>query len=286
MVKRIIKITLFVVSIAIVWLLLSLCQSMFSSSVTIGNDLIVTGHRGGAGYGNENTISCISRSLDKGVESLEIDVHLTSDSRIVVCHDERVDRTTNGKGKISEMTFEQLRALRIVDKNGNVTDETIPELCEILELIDGKSHLLLEIKNKADRVGPLEQAVVDELARFNTHNWVTIQSFGDKTLEAIHQMDPSLRLEKLLFFRVIGLPIIFDGEFSYFSFKKYNYVESMNFFYKSVSKSLVKKMHDNNMRVRVWTINELSKMPKSGVDGIITDYPDAFNEAFSKTANH
>lgn len=286
MVKRIIKITLLVVSVAILWLLLSLGQGLFSSSVTIDKDVTVTGHRGGAGYGNENTISCISRSLDKGVESLEIDVHLTSDSRIVVCHDESVDRTTNGNGKISEMTFEQLRTLRIVDKNGNETDETIPELCEILELIDGKSHLLLEIKNKAERVGPLEHAVVNELNRFNAHNWVTVQSFGDKTLETIHEMDPSLRLEKLLFFRVMGLPVIFDGGFSYFSFKKYNYVESMNFFYKSVSKSLVKKMHDNNMRVRVWTINELSKMPKVGVDGIITDYPDAFIEAFSKTDNH
>lgn len=286
MVKRIIKITLLVVSVAILWLLLSLGQGLFSSSVTIDKDVTVTGHRGGAGYGNENTISCISRSLDKGVESLEIDVHLTSDSRIVVCHDESVDRTTNGNGKISEMTFEQLRTLRIVDKNGNETDETIPELCEILELIDGKSHLLLEIKNKAERVGPLEYAVVNELNRFNAHNWVTVQSFGDKTLETIHEMDPSLRLEKLLFFRVMGLPVIFDGGFSYFSFKKYNYVESMNFFYKSVSKSLVKKMHDNNMRVRVWTINELSKMPKVGVDGIITDYPDAFIEAFSKTDNH
>ena len=286
MVKRFIKITLLVVSIVILWLMLSLGQGMFSYSVAIDKDLIVTGHRGGAGYGNENTVSCISRSLDKGVESLEIDVHLTSDSRIVVCHDETVDRTTNGNGKISEMTFEQLRTLCIVDEDGNETDETIPELCEILELIDGKSHLLLEIKNKANCVGALERAVVDVLNRFKAHNWVTVQSFGDKTLEAIHQMDASLRLEKLLFFRVIGLPVIFDGGFSYFSFQKYNYVESMNFFYKSVSKPLVDKMHDNNMRVRVWTINELSRIPKADIDGIITDYPDAFIEAIPKTANH
>ena len=284
MIKRTITITLLVFSTAILWMLLSLGQGLFSSTETINKDLTVTAHRGGAGYGNENTISCIKHSLDKGVESIEIDVHLTSDSRIVVCHDKSVDRTTNGKGKISEMTFEQLRALRIIDKNGNETDETIPELCEILELVDGKSHILLEIKNKADYVGPLEQAVVNELNKFNAHNWVTVISFGDKTLETIHQLDPSLRLEKLVFFRMIGLPIIFDGGFSYFSFKKYSYVESINFFYKSVSKSLVKEMHDNNMRVRVWTINELSKTPKLDIDGIITDYPDIFIESFSKTA--
>ena len=286
MINRIIKITLLIISTAALWLLLSLGQGMFSYRANIDKDLIVTGHRGGAGYGNENTISCIRRSLDKGVKSLEIDVHLTSDSRVVVCHDETVDATTNGKGKISEMTFEQLRALRIVDKNGNETDETIAELCEILELVDGKSHLLLEIKNKDDYVGALERAVVNEINRFKAHNWVTIQSFGDKTLETIHQIDPSLRLEKLLFFRIIGLPIIFDGGFTYFSFNKYDYVESMNFFYASVSRPLVRKIHDNNMRVRVWTINELSRIPKADIDGIITDYPDAFIEAFSKEGNH
>jgi glycerophosphoryl diester phosphodiesterase len=286
MVKRFIKITLTVVSTVIFWILLSLVQSVFSSVGTINEDITITAHRGGAGYGNENTISCIKHSLDNGVESIEIDVHLTSDSRIVVCHDESVNRTTNGKGKISEMTFEQLRALRIVDKNGDETDETIPELCEILELVDGKSHILLEIKNKAKHVGPLEQAVVDELNKYNAHEWVTVISFGDKTLETIHQIDPSLRLEKLVFFRMIGLPIIFDGGFSYFSFKKYNYVESINFFYKSVSKSLIKEMHDNNMRVRVWTINELSHTPKLDIDGIITDYPDKFIEAFSNTSNY
>ncbi|MBR0322932.1 MAG: hypothetical protein IIX06_00385 [Bacteroidales bacterium] len=286
MVKRFIKITLIVVSITILWMLLSLGQGLFSSVEIINKDLVITAHRGGAGYGNENTISCIKHSLDNGVESIEIDVHLTSDSRIVVCHDESVDRTTNGSGKISEITFEQLKTLRIIDKNGNETDETIPELCEVLELIDGKSHILLEIKNKAKNVGSLEKAVVNELNKYNAHDWVTVISFGDKTLETIHQIDPTLRLEKLVFFKMIGLPIIFDGGFSYFSFNKYNYVESINFFYKSVSKSLVKKMHDNNMRVRLWTINELTKTPKLDIDGIITDYPDIFIEAFSKPDNY
>jgi glycerophosphoryl diester phosphodiesterase len=199
-------------------------------------------------------------------------------------------KKTSKRTKVTDVTddigVDNVLGFKIVDEDGNETDETIPELCEILELIDGKSHLLLEIKNKANCVGALERAVVDELNRFKAHNWVTVQSFGDKTLEAIHQMDVSLRLEKLLFFRVIGLPVIFDGGFSYFSFQKYNYVESMNFFYKSVSKPLVDKMHDNNMRVRVWTINELSRIPKANIDGIITDYPDAFIEAIPKTANH
>lgn len=286
MVKRFIKITLIVVSITILWMLLSLGQGLFSSVEIINKDLVITAHRGGAGYGNENTISCIKHSLDNGVESIEIDVHLTSDSRIVVCHDESVDRTTNGSGKISEITFEQLKTLRIIDKNGNETDETIPELCEVLELIDGKSHILLEIKNKAKNVGSLEKAVVNELNKYDAHDWVTVISFGDKTLETIHLIDSSLRLEKLVFFKMIGLPIIFDGGFSYFSFNKYNYVESINFFYKSVSKSLVKKMHDNNMRVRLWTINEMSQTPKLDIDGIITDYPDIFIEAFSKPDNY
>ena len=190
--------------------------------------------------------------------------------------DNAVDRTTNGKGKIHEMTFEQIKELRIIDENGNATEESLPELHDVLELIDGKAHLLLEIKNKNKRVGPLEHAVIDELKRYNALPWVTVQSFGDKTLETIHDIDPNIRLEKLAFFRFMGLPLIFDGGLSFFSFKKYDYIESMNLFHGGASKAFVNKLHKNNIKVRVWTVNELSKTPKADIDGIITDYPDIF----------
>lgn len=276
MIKNIIKTTALFLATTIIYIGVSLGQGLISTTETINKDMVITAHRGGAGYGNENTISCIKRSLDAGIKSIEIDVHLTSDSHIIVCHDETVDRTTNGKGKIHEMTFEQIKELRIIDENGNATEESLPELHDVLELIDGKAHLLLEIKNKNKRVGPLEHAVIDELKRYNALPWVTVQSFGDKTLETIHDIDPNIRLEKLAFFRFMGLPLIFDGGLSFFSFKKYDYIESMNLFHGGASKAFVNKLHKNNIKVRVWTVNELSKTPKADIDGIITDYPDIF----------
>ena len=59
---------------------------------------LIIAHRGGAALGTENSLSCIEKGIDTGAHMVEVDLHLTADNRIVVCHDQRVDRTTNGHG--------------------------------------------------------------------------------------------------------------------------------------------------------------------------------------------
>ena len=141
------KILLLLLGFVVLWPLLSLAQAFVTFGTEIMNsNVVITAHRGGAGYGPENSLSCIRRSVEAGVPSIEIDVQLTSDGHVVVCHDNSVNRTTNGKGRISEMTLDQLRALRLVDDEGRVYNEGLPLLCEVLECIDGRAHLLLEIQ--------------------------------------------------------------------------------------------------------------------------------------------
>jgi len=238
----------------------------------------IIAHRGGAGLGIENTLSCIEKGIACGADMIEIDVHLTKDGHLLVCHDQTVDRTTNGKGKISEMTLEEIRKLSVVDASGLPTEEHLPTLTEVLEMIDGRVTLLIEIKRTKKIYQGIEEKVVNEIEKFQASSWVIIQSFNDSVLENIHAINPQQRLEKLIICKFWGLPFIFDGTITKFNFKKYNYVSSFNIFFKSASPRFIKNIHKQGKEVKIWTLDEPEKTPNLPVQGVITDRPDLWNK--------
>ena len=168
------------------------------SSMETEKQLIVVAHRGGAVLGPENSLGCIERGMAVGARWIEIDVHLSADGEIVVCHDPSVDRTTDGEGYISETDYASLRRLRLLDADGNPTGEHLPTLDEVLDLIKGRANLLLEIKQSRHSLPGIEQACVDCIRRHGATESVTIQSFDDEVLETVHRIAPEIRLEKLL----------------------------------------------------------------------------------------
>lgn len=270
------KIMTAVLILVLLWMGVSFFGGIFTRKGGEAAGKVITGHRGGASLGPENSLDCIAAGLDSGASSIEIDVHITSDGEIVVCHDPTVDRTTDGKGAINDMTLEEVRSLRILDKEGNPTDQKVPTLDEVLDLIDGKVELLLEIKRtKGNNVG-IEKAVMGILNRRNALSYTVIQSFDDSVLEALHGMDPDLRLEKLLFGKFWGIPVIFDGTFSVFTPEKYDYIRSFNFFYPALSASLSESLHEKGYRTRIWTLDNPEGIPQMKLDGIITDCPNLF----------
>lgn len=97
-------------------------------------DIIVSGHRGGMmpGY-PENCIESCEKTLSMMPTFFEIDFSFTKDSVMVLMHDLTIDRTTNGKGRVADYTYEELQRFRLVDRDGNVTDYRIPTLAEVLE---------------------------------------------------------------------------------------------------------------------------------------------------------
>ena len=99
------------------------------------------GHRGAAGYAPENTLSALAKAIALRVDMAEFDVQRTKDGKLVVIHDKRVDRMTDGNGKVSDLNLDELRKL-VVKK-----DERIPTLEEILASADGRIGLVLEIRS-------------------------------------------------------------------------------------------------------------------------------------------
>lgn len=273
--KKAIGIILTLLAIILVWMIASFARGVFTARRTSTENLTITGHRGGALLGAENSLECIRKGLDAGASSIEIDVHITADSNIVVCHDPTVDRTTNGSGEINEMTIEQIKELRLLE-NGAVTDQQIPTLEQVLEVIDGRAELLLEIKRTKGNNKGIEQRVLDILRQHDALEYTAIQSFDDSVLETLYALDSTLHLEKLLFCKFLGIPVIFDGTFSHFSPQKYSYIRSFNFYHRGLSKSLSEYLHKNGYRTRIWTLNDPCAIPDIELEGVITDHPGLF----------
>ncbi len=236
--------------------------------------LIVVGHRGGANLGPENTLLAISRGIAAGADMIEIDIHQTRDGKLVVCHDQSIDRTTTGHGLIRELTLDEIRSFDIVDSQGNVCDLKIPTLDEVLDFVDGRVKLLVEIKRTGDIYQGIEQQLVDAIRSHNAGAWVVAQSFNDSVLENLHACDPGLRLEKLWVCKLAGLPVGIDGTLSSYTYEKYSYVSSFNFYYRAVTTTMVDDIHAHGKEVKIWTVPGPADTPTLPVDGVITNDPD------------
>lgn len=235
---------------------------------------IIIAHRGGASLGVENSLSCIEKGIATGADMIEVDLHLTVDRHIVVCHDWCINRTTNGKGKIEEMTLEQIQTFRLLNHDGTLSNETIPTLEQVLSICKGRCPLLLEIKKKNDDQYFGIEALADSIVKsYGMEKEVIFQSFNDDVLFQLHAIDPTLRLEKLLVVRIGN--ILIDNSFSKFNWDKYSFISSFNIHRYFASKHFISDMHAHDKEVKVWTVNNPAKV-STNVDGIITDRPNSF----------
>lgn len=247
-------------------------------------NMVIIGHRGGASIGPENTLACYKKGIAAGADMIEIDIHLTKDGEIVICHDESINRTTNGKGLIREMTLDEIRQYHVIDANGKLTNEKIPTLDEVFDLfLETRANgnlckLLIEIKRTHNIYQGIEDLLLQKIYNYNAKEWVVVQSFNDFALEKIHQLDSTIRLEKLFFFKLPGLPFIMDWfHFSYFSYEKYNYISSFNMNYLWLTESFLNDIHRHGKEVKIWTL-EGTNTSYMDVDGIITNRPDLWCE--------
>jgi glycerophosphoryl diester phosphodiesterase len=237
----------------------------------------LTAHRCGAGLAPENTLAGIKESLKYNPERIEIDVHQTKDSVIVVIHDNSIDRTTNGKGKIKDMTFEQLLQYNIINNTKEVTDEKIPTLDQIIDAIDGKSKLLIEIKLGAEYYPNIEKRIIKIIEKHNCRVWCIIQSFDIKILTKVHFLDNLIEIHKLYFGKFPFLPIWISNKLEFGSPDDLNYIKEISICNLFATKDAISCIHNSNKKVNVWTVDDINRIYKLiniGVDGVITNHPE------------
>jgi glycerophosphoryl diester phosphodiesterase len=150
----------------------------------------VIAHRGGTGP--DNTIAGCLRSIALGIPFLELDVQLTKDGKAVLIHDATVDRTTNGTGKVADLTFEQVRRFDAGVKyrdpaapNRSFAGETIPTPREMLKAVGDRAVVLLEIHNEKEA-----EAVVDAIRAENAFQRAVVRNPNDALLMTVKRLDP------------------------------------------------------------------------------------------------
>jgi glycerophosphoryl diester phosphodiesterase len=165
-----------------------------SLNATCGSPL-VAGHRGMGGIEGrvapESTLSAIRAAIAYGLDYVEVDPRPTSDGVLVVLHDATVDRTTSGSGKIDQLTFAQVRELRIRTgaHAGDFGCERVPTLVDVLRLCRGRVHVLIDTE-KTDRV----DLIVRDVQLADARDWVI---FDARDINKIHQalaIDPQLEV--------------------------------------------------------------------------------------------
>lgn len=144
--------------------------------------MLVYAHRGSSGTDPENTLRAFERAIEVGADGAEFDLHATADGVPVVIHDRSLARTTNGRGLVSEMTLEQVRAF---DAGGG---QPVPTMVEVLDLVAGRLRLDIEIKQQG-----ISHLVLDTLARYPQAEWV-IGSFDWSILREVRDLAPEAEL--------------------------------------------------------------------------------------------
>jgi len=156
-------------------------------------------HRGFSSVAPENTLVAFELALDAGAEVLECDVQLSADGVAVVLHDPTVDRTTDGRGDVRELAWDQIRGLDAGYNErfaGAFAGQRVPRLEDLLDLARGRASVFVEIKPEAlaDRSGGIESSLVDAAHRTGMMDAVGVLSFAPQALVRVRQRAPEFPL--------------------------------------------------------------------------------------------
>jgi len=243
---------------------------------------MVIAHRGGRSLGPENTLYTYRRAVDLGVDVLEIDVHLTQDNHLAVIHDKTVDRTTNGSGTIESYRLADLQKLDAGYRWSTDSSNPfplrgkgikIPSLAEVFQAFP-QMRINIEIKD------PKPAAITALCQTIQGHNMsqkVMIASFDAKTLKRFRSICPAVATsagasEAIWFYSLQKMHM----ESAYSPNAQALQVPENYGDLQVANKRFVEAAHARNMRVQVWTVNDIDSMKRllrNGVDGIMTDYP-------------
>jgi glycerophosphoryl diester phosphodiesterase len=246
--------------------------------------LLVMAHRGGAGLWPENTLYAFERAARAGVDVLEMDMHSTSDGVLVIIHDDTVDRTTNGTGRVNSLTLAQLKALdagyRWSPDGGRTFPYrgqgiTVPTLQEVFSAFP-EMRFNIDIKQAAPSltssfcrmirdheltsrvmVASFKPQALDEFRR-DCAEVATSASAADVLAFLALKVEPPEKASRVPLPQALQVPEYAGGR-------------------QVVTREFVEAAHQRHLEVHVWTINDeaaMRRMIELGVDGIITDYPD------------
>ena len=241
-----------------------------TSSFVDLNRPAVFAHRGSSAYAPENTLAAFKLAIDQRADGIELDAKLTSDGHVVVMHDDRVDRTTNGSGAVKSLTLDQLKQLDAGSKLPPLyKPEKIPTLAEVFEEISQQILINVELTNYSSPIDDLPDRVAGLVKDYNLQERVLLSSFNIIALLRARNLLPKTPLGLLTFKGLAGITI--KSKLLHFS-----PLFSINPSYTDVTSKLVNTARQQNFKVYTYTVNQpedIRQVIDAGVDGFFTDDP-------------
>lgn len=234
---------------------------------------IIYAHRGASAICPENTMIAFKKAVELGSTGIECDVQMTKDGVLIICHDEYLERTTDGKGLLKDYTLAELQKLDAgswMDKK--FAGEKLPTLDELLEFVKKTGILLnIELKNGIIEYSGLEERVITAVKSFDLANKVIVSSFNHESVHRFKQMTTDIKAG-ILYMEPL--------------YRVWEYLEKIGCecahpYLQAINPSIAQEMKKRSYIINTFTVDSpdfAKRMIEMGVDGMITNYPDKILE--------
>ncbi|MCY0860044.1 MAG: glycerophosphodiester phosphodiesterase [Sulfolobaceae archaeon] len=239
--------------------------------------VLIFAHRGASGYAPENTIASFRLAKEMGADGIETDLHMTKDKRIVLIHDETVDRTTNGSGYVRDFTLEEIKKLDAGIKKGERwKGERIPTLEELLEGFSDM-YLKLEIKKSSEFYPGIEEQLVKLLIAYGLEDTVQVISFNSESLRKVKEIKKTI---------ATGLITYKNLRESIVQAKKIG-ADWIHVEYRALNDNIVKLIKREGLLLGVWTVDSPTEAKglteRYDINDITTNFPDIILRALNRS---
>lgn len=225
-------------------------------------------HRGASAYAPENTLEAFALAVKMGADGIELDVHLSADGQLMVIHDEKVDRTTNGHGQVKDFTCEELQKLDASNHMEGFPNAKIPTLSEVYDLLkDTGLHVNVELKTDQNFYPGIEKKCLELAKEKGMEDRIVYSSFNHYSIANILKEDPTAKTG-LLYMSGLYEP------WRYARLVGAKYIHPM--YANLLLPGLVEGCLANGIGINPWTIDdpEIMKLCLVSGIGIITNKPD------------
>ncbi len=230
---------------------------------------LIWAHRGASGHAPENTIPAFLMAAAMQADGVELDVQMTKDGELVVCHDETVDRTSNGAGSIADLTLRELKALDFCCGNLAYEGVRIPTMEEVLDALKPTGMTInIELKTGVCFYPGLEEKLMALVSRKGWQERVIYSSFNHVTLQNIHRLDPEAKTG-VLYADGLADPVAYGRSLGARALHPA--------FYNLQYPGFLRACAEDGMDINVWTVNteeELRRCGEWSVHAVITNYPE------------
>ncbi len=231
---------------------------------------VLFAHRGASAHAPENTLPAFELALQQGVDGVELDVKLTADRQVIVMHDPTVDRTTDGHGRVRDLTLADIRKLDA----GSYYAETfrgtkVPTLDEVFEAIGQRCVINVELTNYTTPWDGLVDKVCEVVKHHSLQSRILFSSFFGSNLKRAAQLLPEVPRGLLA---LDGWKGAWARSFG-FMFGEY---QALHPYITDANAPQISRVHRLKRRIHVWTANteeEITRLKNLGVDGLFTDDP-------------